>query len=298
MVLNEPLERARTIAAALPFINRYRGKRILAKIGGAALVKDQLLEAFATDISLLAMVGLDLIVVHGGGPQIGIRLREKGIPDRKKNGLRITDAATMAVVEEVLCGSMNRSLVAAINAAGAPATGLCGKDDQLLQALRRQDPDIDYGLVGTVSAVNTSAVNALQGLSVPVIAPLGISPSGETLNINADEAAATLAVGLGCEALLMLTDTDGVRDANGQVMDQVGAADLEQLIVAGVIADGMLPKVKFALQALTGGVRSSRILNGETEHALLLELMTDQGAGTMITNACVQPLSSSASPNK
>ena len=278
----DPLDRAKVISEALPFIRRYHGKRVLVKIGGAALTEPDLLQAFAVDVSLLTMVGIGIVVVHGGGPQIGSSLEEAGIPTRKAKGIRITDEATLAVVEKVLFETVNKAIVDAISDAGATTKGLNGKEDHLIQARIKVDAEVDYGLVGTVTSVNTSSVNALGAEVVPVIAPLGADPSGKLLNVNADEAAAALAVALGCEAMLMLTDTDGVIGEDGKIVADLGVETVNKLVDKGVIADGMLPKVACALAAVDGGVRSSRIMNGKKPHALLLELLTDQGAGTMI----------------
>ena len=278
----DPLDRAKVISEALPFIRRYHGKRVLVKIGGAALTEPDLLQAFAVDVSLLTMVGIGIVVVHGGGPQIGSSLEEAGIPTRKAKGIRITDEATLAVVEKVLFGTVNKAIVDAIRDAGAMTKGLNGKEKHLVQAQIKVDAEVDYGLVGTVTSVNTASVNALGAEVVPVIAPLGVDPSGKPLNVNADEAAAALAVALGCEAMLMLTDTDGVIGEDGKIEADLGVEAVNKLIDKGVIADGMLPKVACALAAVDGGVQSSRIMNGKKPHALLLELLTDQGAGTMI----------------
>lgn len=278
----DPLDRAKVIAEALPFIHRYRGKRVLVKIGGSALTDDGLLTAFARDVSLLTMVGIKIIVVHGGGPQIGQRLKEAGIAEKKARGIRVTDEATLEIVEQVLFGSVNKKIVDAISGSGVEAKGLNGKENHLIQAQRKKDPEVDYGLVGTVSTVNTSSVNSIKGDAVPVIAPLGADPQGRPLNINADESAAALAVALGCEALLMLTDTDGVQGEDGYELAEITAAAAEVMAKEGMISEGMLPKVECALAAVDGGVPSCRIMNGKKPHALLLELLTDQGAGTMI----------------
>ncbi len=275
-------ERVRIIAEALPFIRRYRGKRVLVKIGGAALTERELLQAFARDVGLLSAVGIGIVVVHGGGPQIGTELERAGIEERKVRGIRVTDEATLEVVERVLFGEVNRDIVAALREAGAQAEGLSGREGHLVRAQRKEDPETDYGLVGTVTSVNPASVNALADGVVPVVAPLGSGPDGKALNINADETAAAMAVALGCEALLMLTDTDGVQGSDGRTVEDLSVDEAERLVADGVIEGGMLPKVACALSAVEGGVPSGRILKGGRPHALLLELLTDQGAGTMI----------------
>ena len=275
-------QRVKVIAEALPFIRRYRGKRVLVKIGGSALSDDGLLGAFAKDVSLLAMAGIGIVVVHGGGPQIKTSLEKAGIPERKKNGIRITDEKTLGVVEKVLGEIVNGKVVAAIKKAGVDAVGMSGNDKHLIQARRKTGEGVDYGLVGQVASVNTASINEVRQGTVPVVAPLGRDQDGSPLNVNADEVASALVVALGGEALLMLTDTDGVHGEDGKTITDLSAAALFDLVERGVIEGGMLPKARCALAAVEGGVPSSRIMNGKTPHTLLLELLTDEGAGTMV----------------
>lgn len=272
--------RARILGEALPFIRHYHGSCVVAKVGGQVLVKKDLLDAFARDVSLLAMVGVRLVIVHGGGPQIAQQLAAAGIREHKVDGLRVTDEATLAVVERVLCEEVNATLVQAIEAAGTTAVGLKGSDNSLLQAEVLSASD--YGLVGEVVAVKLTALEAFAPGEVPVIAPLGVSAQREVLNINADAAAAAVAKALKAKALLLLTDTDGVLDAAGDVIQELTAAEIDVLIAAGSIAAGMLLKVRCALDAVSGDVSSCRILNGTSAHPLLLDLLTDAGVGTMI----------------
>lgn len=273
--------RAKVLSEALPFIRSYHGHTVVAKAGGQMLVDDDLLAIFARDISLLAMVGVRIVVVHGGGPQIAERLVAAGIPDNKVDGLRVTDAATMQIVNEVLCHDINGRITAAIDAAGGTAWSLRGADANLLQASQLKNGD--YGLVGEVTAVDATVITNVPNGSVPVIAPVGCTAAGELLNINADVAAAAVAAALQAQALLFLTDTDGILDNASNVITQISEAGIREQISAGAITAGMLPKVECALQALSNGVASCRILNGRWQNALLLDLLTDAGVGTMIT---------------
>ena len=274
-------ERVRILSEALPFIRRYHGKVVAVKIGGSVLVEKKLLAAFSRDVNLLVMVGVRIVVIHGGGPQIALQLGEAGIAERKHKGLRITDAPTMQIVAEALSG-VNRSIVAALGAQGVTAVGYAGADNRLLLAERYPVQEVDYGLVGTVRKVAADQILDVLQDNVAVIAPLGADADGELLNINADEAAAAIAAKCKAKALLMLTDTDGVADRSGKLVGELSAAQLHELVTDGTVHAGMEPKVFHALSALEQGVGSCRIINGTSEHPLLLDLLTDQGVGTMI----------------
>ncbi len=274
-------ERARILSEALPFIRRYHGQTVVVKIGGSALVKTELLNAFARDVSLLAMVGVRIVVIHGGGPQIAAQLAVANIPERKHHGLRITDHATLQIVEKVL-GDVNRDIVAAINSQGAHAVSFESVDTSLLCATRYVAQGVDYGLVGTVREVAFDPSRDCTAGHIPVIAPLGTDDKGQSLNINADEAAAAIAAKCHANVLLMLTDTNGVVDRSGRVASELTAAQLSELMEDQTVNAGMVPKVTYALSALAQGVGSCRILNGTSAHPLLLDLLTDQGVGTMI----------------
>lgn len=276
----DPNLRAKILGEALPFIRSYSGQTVVAKAGGRMLVDDDLLTMFARDVSLLTTVGVRMVVVHGGGPQIAQQLAHAGIKDNKIDGLRVTDAATMQIVDEVLCKQINAKLADAISSSGVAVTRLRGADDNLL--LATQVDNQNYGLVGTVTKVAGEVLENALHSGVAVIAPVGISATGELLNINADVAAAAIAAELNAKALLLLTDTDGILDADKNVIAELSEIQIREHIEAGSISAGMLPKVKCALQALSNGVGSCRILNGTWQHALLLDLLTDAGVGTMI----------------
>ena len=285
---------AKTLSEALPYILRYAGKTVLIKYGGHAMGEDELAHSFARDIVLIKQVGVKPIVVQGGGPQIGQMLDRLGIKSSFIDGLRVTDTKTVEVVEMVLAGSINKQIVSAINNAGGVAVGLSGKDGNLIQArkLRRtaRDPEsniekvLDLGFVGEPSGVNPNVLETISASDIiPVVAPIGIGAAGETYNINADTAAGALAGAVRATRLLMLTDVPGVMDENGKVMPQLSRKQALDMIRSGAIAGGMIPKVETCLEALDAGVGGVVILDGRVEHAVLLELFTEHGAGTLIS---------------
>lgn len=285
---------AAVLTEALPYIQQFHGSTFVVKYGGNAMVDEGLKNSFARDIVLLKLVGLNPIVVHGGGPQIGDLLSRLNIPTRFVGGMRVTDAATMDVVEMVLGGLVNQDIVSMLNAHGGRAVGITGKDGDLIQAekltVSQATPDvdvpeiIDIGHVGRVSAVRPEILSTLiEDNFIPVIAPIGVGPGGASYNINADLVAGKLAEELGAEKLILLTNTPGILDKSGRTMATLTASEVETHVATGVISDGMLPKTECALSALNGGVASVQILDGTVPHALLLEIFTDAGIGTKIT---------------
>lgn len=284
---------ARVLAEALPYIRRFAGKTIVIKYGGNAMVDDRLKSGFARDIVLMKLVGINPVVVHGGGPQIGKVLERIGKQSRFVDGIRVTDSETMDVVEMVLGGLVNKEIVTLINRHGGQAVGLTGKDGPLIRARKlvftRQAPElnepeiIDVGHVGEVTGINAGVIAMLvKSDFIPVIAPIGVGDDGESYNINADLVAGKIAEVLRAEKLILLTNTSGVLGADGQVLTGINAADVDRLIAEGVIQGGMLPKVRCALGAVQGGAHSAHIIDGRMEHAVLLEIFTDQGVGTLI----------------
>ena len=279
---------------ALPYIRRFYGMTIVIKYGGHAMVDKQLKEDFARDITLMKFVGLNPVVVHGGGPQINSVLERMGIHSQFVRGMRLTDEPTMDVVEMVLGGKVNKSIVAQINQQGGKAVGLSGKDGGLILAKKlhivyQQDEDkppeiIDPGLVGQVEQVNPGIINTLtqQGF-IPIIAPIGAGDSGETYNINADLVAGKIAEALTAGRLVFLTDVDGVLDGSGELISSIAAEDIHKMVEAKTVSGGMIPKIECALEALKNGVEKAHIINGKKRHALLLELFTDKGIGTEVT---------------
>jgi acetylglutamate kinase len=287
------LAKAETLAEALPFMRRYAGSTFVIKYGGHAMGDSQVAQQFAADVVLLKQVGINPIVVHGGGPQIGQMLDRLKINSSFIDGLRVTDADTVEVVEMVLCGSINKQIVAAIGDAGGVAIGLSGKDGRLIVArkLRRttRDPDsniekiLDLGFVGEPHQINTEILESFEDSDViPVVAPIGIGKHGETYNINADTAAGAIAGAVGAARLLLLTDVVGVLDAAKSLIPKMTADHTRALIRDGTISGGMIPKVETCLDAVAQGVDAAVILDGRVPHALLLEIFTPGGAGTMI----------------
>ena len=286
-------ETARVLVEALPYIQRFHGKTIVVKYGGNAMADDKLKKAFARDIVLMKLVGMNPVIVHGGGPQIGALLEQLNIPTRFVNGMRVTDSATMDVVEMVLGGLLNQQIVAMINAQGGRAVGLTGKDGELIRARKLKFEDetpelnapeiIDIGHVGEVESVNANLLDVLDEKGfIPVIAPIGVGPDGESYNINADYVAAAIAVDLNAEKFLLLTNTPGIVDEEGNTLTGLKRSEIESLIQDGTIDCGMLPKAECALSAVDQGVRSTTIVDGRVPHAVLLEVLTDGGVGTMI----------------
>ncbi|GMU46814.1 MAG: acetylglutamate kinase [Porticoccaceae bacterium] len=285
---------ARVLTEALPYIQQFTGKTIVVKFGGNAMVDERLKRSFARDIVLMRLVGMNPVVVHGGGPQIGNLLTQLGIESRFVDGMRVTDSATMDVVEMVLGAAVNKEIVGLINDAGGRAVGITGKDGGLIQATKlvvsRKTPEmeapeiIDIGHVGEVSAINTDVIDMLtRGGFIPVIAPIGAGAGGESYNINADLVAGKLAEVLGAEKLMLLTNVPGLLGADGEVLTGLSPAEVERLIDSGVIHGGMLPKIRTALAAVAHAVTSAHIIDGRVEHAVLLEIFTDIGVGTLIS---------------
>ncbi len=278
---------------ALPYIRRFYGMTIVIKYGGHAMVDEQLKGDFARDITLMKFVGLNPVIVHGGGPQINSVLDRMGILPKFVRGMRFTDEATMDVVEMVLGGKVNKAIVAQINSQGGKAVGLSGKDGGLISAKKlhiihqeneNEPPEIlDPGLVGEVTHINPDIINTLIKQDfIPVVAPVGAGESGETYNINADLVAAKMAIALSAGRLIFLTDVDGVLDAKGSFISSVDAENIKRMIEDKTISGGMIPKIECALDALKNGVEKVHIINGGKHHALLLELFTDKGIGTEV----------------
>ncbi|HQT47154.1 MAG TPA: acetylglutamate kinase [Acidocella sp.] len=284
---------AHIVAHALPYLRRYAGATIVVKYGGHAMGEENLSLEFGRDIALLKQVGINPVVVHGGGPQINAMLTRLAIKSNFIDGLRVTDAAMVEVVEMVLAGSVNKQVASLINRAGALAVGISGKDGGLIRARKlhrtKKDPDshiesvLDLGFVGEPAFIDTRVIHALTGAGlIPVIAPVGTGEDGETYNINADTAAGAIAGALNAQRLLMLTDVPGVLDANKTLMPDLSLPEIKALIADGTISGGMIPKVETCMEAVTLGVRGATILDGRVPHALLLELFTEGGIGTMI----------------
>jgi len=287
------LSTAKTLQEALPYILDYDGRTVVIKFGGHAMVDEALSESFARDMVLLKQVGLNPVVVHGGGPQIGKMLERLAIQSEFVDGLRVTDQQTVDVVEMVLSGSINKSIVSAINAAGGKAVGLSGKDGGLIEARKltrtKRDPDsniervLDLGFVGEPERVNPHVLDAIMDSDlIPVIAPIGLGTDGQTYNINADTAAGAVAAAVKAKRLLMLTDVTGVLDADKQLIQHISAGEAENLIDDGTIQGGMIPKIQTCLNAVARGVEAAVIMDGRVAHGVLLELFTEHGVGTLI----------------
>ena len=287
---------AKTLSEALPYIQRYAGQTIVVKYGGHAMVDPALAAGFARDVVLLKALGIHPVIVHGGGPQIGKLLEKLGIVSEFKGGLRVTDEATMEVVEMVLSGPINKSIVRAINQAGGKAVGVSGSDGNLIRAEKAtktsKDPDshieqvLDLGFVGEPSAVDTTVLLAMLRADanlIPVVAPVGVGADGARYNINADTAAGALAAALGASRLLLLTDVAGVLDKQKNLIREIPVADIPGLIADGTAAGGMIPKLETAAHSVNHGVGAAVILDGRAPHALLLELFTEHGAGTLVS---------------
>jgi acetylglutamate kinase len=287
---NTAAEKAKILAEALPYIRRFHGKTIVIKYGGNAMTEEKLKNGFARDIVLLKLVGINPVVVHGGGPQIDDLLKQLGKKGEFVQGMRVTDAATMDVVEMVLGGQVNKEIVNLINQHGGRAVGLTGKDGGLIRAkkmLVRGDGDsdelIDIGQVGEVDSIDPEIVHRLHTYDfIPVIAPMGVGKKGETYNINADLVAGKMAEVLKAEKLIVLTNTPGVLDKNGNLLTGLTSKKVDELFANGTISGGMLPKISSALDAVKNGVNTCHIIDGRVEHALLLEVLTDEGVGTLI----------------
>jgi acetylglutamate kinase len=285
----------KVLTEALPYIQRFKGKTLVIKYGGNAMVDESLKNSFARDVVLLKAVGINPIIVHGGGPQIGSLLQRIGKESEFIDGMRVTDTETMDVVEMVLGGQVNKSIVNLINTHGGRAVGLTGKDGSLICAeklhISRNNDDpavkvselIDLGHVGKVKSIDTSVIDMLiQSDFIPVIAPIGVGPEGQSYNINADLVAGKMAEVLQAEKLILMTNTAGLLDGDGKLLTGLNAKQVNELIQSGVIYGGMLPKIGCALDAVQAGVTTSHIIDGRVQHALLLEMFTDEGVGTLI----------------
>jgi acetylglutamate kinase len=287
------LSQARTLSEALPYMRRHSGETLVIKYGGHAMGDNDLAKLFARDIVLLRQIGANPVVVHGGGPQIGEMLDRLKVKSEFVEGLRVTDEESIEIVEMVLSGTINKQIVSSLNAAGGFAVGLSGKDGNLIvcEKLRRTkcDPDsnieriLDLGLVGEPKTINTHVLDNFEESDItPVIAPIGIGLKGETLNVNADTAAGAIASALNARRLLMLTDVAGVLDSNGELIAHLSVSGANKLLKRGTIHGGMIPKVETCLEAIESGVKGAVIIDGRVPHALLLELFTEHGAGTLI----------------
>ena len=289
----EKLLIAETLSEALPFMRRFKGSTFVIKFGGHAMGDDKLADLFAQDVVLLKHVGINPVVIHGGGPQIGDMLERLRIKSSFVDGLRVTDSATVEIVEMVLAGSINKQVVTAINGAGGCAVGLSGKDAKLIRArpLKRtlKDPDsqiekvLDLGFVGDPSHVDPTVLDKFAEADIiPVIAPIGLGENGQTYNINADTAAGAIASALSAAKLIMMTDVEGLMDAAGQLVPRLTTAEAKKMLAGGSISGGMIPKVETCINAIQGETEAAHILDGRVPHVLLLEVFTEHGAGTMI----------------
>ncbi|MGB4598796.1 MAG: acetylglutamate kinase [Trichlorobacter sp.] len=287
------IDKATTLMEALPYIRRFSGKTFVIKYGGHAMADERLKASFALDVIMLRSLGINAVIVHGGGPQINQTLKRYGIVSEFVRGMRVTDSETMSVVEMVLVGQVNQEVVGYLNQHGGRAVGLSGKDGTLLFAkkLLQEIPTadgtlepVDIGYVGDVVKVNSDLIKTLeQGGYLPVIAPVGVGPAGESYNINADLVAGRVAAALNAEKLILLTDTPGVLDGNKQLIPAIAVAEMHRLIEEEAITGGMIPKVVCCADALRDGVKKAHIIDGRMEHAVLLEIFTDVGIGTEIT---------------
>jgi acetylglutamate kinase len=286
----EPALKAQILAEALPYIKRFHGKTIVVKYGGNAMTEPALQKSFAHDVVLLKLVGMNPVVVHGGGPQIEAMLKQIGKKGEFVQGMRVTDAETMDVVEMVLGGAVNKDIVTLINQAGGKAVGLTGQDGAFIHAKKllltdkdRPEQMLDIGQVGEIDAIDPKVIFALeQGGFIPVVAPIGVGSNGESFNINADLVAGKLAEILKAEKLVLLTNTPGVLDKDGKLLTGLTPRRIDELFADGTLSGGMLPKISSALDAARSGVKSVHIIDGRVEHALLLEILTDEGVGTLI----------------
>ncbi|WP_313951679.1 acetylglutamate kinase [Accumulibacter sp.] len=285
-----PANEAAILAEALPYIKRFHGKTIVVKYGGNAMTDEHLKQCFARDVVLLKLVGMHVVVVHGGGPQIENLLARVGKKGQFIQGMRVTDAETMDIVEMVLGGQVNKDVVNLINQAGGKAVGLTGKDGSFIRAKKLLLPNrdnaedlIDVGQVGDITQIDPSLIGHLEsGGFIPVVAPIGVGKGGETFNINADVVAGKIAEILKAEKLVLLTNTPGVLDQRGQLITGMTPNEIDDMVADGTLSGGMLPKISSALDAARNGVKSVHIIDGRVEHALLLEILTDHGVGTMI----------------
>ncbi len=288
--MKDRIAKAEVLLEALPYMRRFYGKTIVIKYGGHAMSNDELKNSFAQDVVLLKYVGMNPLIVHGGGPQIDEMLDRLGIRSRFVRGMRVTDEKTMEIAEMVLVGSINKEIVALMNRHGGHAVGLSGKDDELIVARKMQlpgapknSPEHDMGLVGEVVGVNPKVIESLGAANfIPVIAPVGGGLDGETYNINADLVAGKIAQALQAEKLILLTDVEGIKDKDGALASTLSGDEAQDMIARGVISAGMIPKVECCLDALKGGVAKTHIIDGRVRHAVLLEIFTTEGVGTEV----------------
>lgn len=291
LTINKAKNIAKVLTEALPYIQKFTGRTVVVKYGGNAMVDEKLKQSFARDIVLMKLVGMNPIVVHGGGPQIGELLEQLNIESNFVDGLRVTDSRTMDVVEMVLGGLVNKEIVNLLNKSQGKAVGVTGKDGNLIRAkklkLRRKDSAgdlVDIGQVGQVVSINTEVLEVMKNSDfIPVIAPIGTDEHGASYNINADSVAGEIARVLGAEKLMLLTNVEGVQNKKGEVLTGLSVRQVAKLIADKTLQGGMLPKVECALKAVKGGVNSAHIIDGRVEHAVLLEIFTDEGVGTLIT---------------
>jgi acetylglutamate kinase len=293
MPVEEQLKKAKILSEALPYMHQFAGQTFVIKYGGHAMGDKALAQDFARDIALLKQVGINPIIVHGGGPQIGQMLDRLKIQSSFVDGLRVTDKATVEIAEMVLCGSLNKNIVMEINEAGGLAVGLSGKDGNLIEVQKltrtKRDPDsnieriLDLGFVGEPSCINPELLQSLEEIDViPVIAPIGVGPNGQTFNINADTAAGHIAAAIGASKLIMMTDVEGVLNKEKKLINRLTPVEVDKLQKDGTIVGGMIPKLETCLFALENGVEAAHILDGRIPHVLLLETFTEHGIGTMI----------------
>lgn len=291
--MQEFIEKAKVLIESLPYIQRFSGKTMVIKYGGHAMVDETLKNSFALDVILMKHIGINPVIVHGGGPQIGVVMKKMGMEPRFVDGYRVTDKETMNVVEMVLVGSVNKEIVSSINSQGGRAVGLGGKDGGLITGRKKiikkkdkkdQPPEIiDMGMIGDVDVINIEIINTLDKSGfIPVIAPVGVGLKGETYNINADLVAGKMAEALKAEKLVLLTDVQGVQDKEGNLISSMDKKDVNRFIEDGTINGGMVPKAECCLEALKMGVTKTHIVDGRQQHALLLEIFTDRGIGTQI----------------
>jgi acetylglutamate kinase len=282
--VKELIDKAEVLIEALPYIRRFFGKTIVVKYGGHAMVDAELSASFALDIVLLKYIGVRPVIVHGGGPQIQAMLERLGKDSSFVEGLRVTDDETMEIVEMVLGGRINHEIVELIQQAGGRALGLTGSDGGLLRVTRKSVRGRDLGRVGEIESVDPSSIRAVADAGfVPVVAPIGVDSSGLTHNVNADEAAGGIAAALKAERLILLTDVEGVRDRQERLVSELSSEEARKLTREGTIRDGMIPKVECCIEALAGGATAATILDGRVQHALLLEIFTERGVGTLLT---------------
>lgn len=278
------IDKAEVLIEALPYMRRFVNKTIVIKYGGHAMTEEDLRASFALDVVLLKHIGIRPVIVHGGGPQIGETMTRLGLKPQFVQGIRVTDDATMEVVEMVLGGRINQEIVQLIERGGARALGLTGKDGSMIRVERKLVGDQDVGRVGKICSVDPYPIRAAADAGfIPVVSPLGVDVQGVSYNVNADDAAGALAAALNAEKLILLTDVEGVKNGQGELLHQLSEIEVKKLIAEGTIREGMIPKVECCLDALRGGVSRAHIVDGRTTHAILLEIFTDRGIGTLIT---------------